>query len=174
MDRRVPLDLHRNDPGLTFAAVAAKRGKWRLRMLDAARFFAEWSEDTSTKVGAVASNAAHAILTTGYNGLPRGVRALPYRLSREPLRPGGRGAKYLYTAHAEENLVAHAARAVLEGSTVTVTHFCCAGCARMLINAGVARIVVGDGKTSMPEEEFIAAQEMFVEAGVAVERITCE
>ena len=81
-----------------------------------------------------------------------------------------RPAKYLWTAHAEENLVANAARSRLEGSTVYVTHFCCNACARMLINAGVKRVVVGTGKTSMPIEQFTVASRMFYEAGVEIVR----
>ena len=134
--------------------------KWKLRFLELAKHVAQWSKDT-TKVGAVAVNAANAILTTGFNGPPRGVKDLPERF----VRP----AKYMYAAHAEENLVAHAARQVLEGSTVYVTHVCCAPCARMLINAGVARVCVGDGQTSMPKELFDAALDMFNEAGVEIQ-----
>jgi hypothetical protein len=39
----------------------------------------------------------------------------------------------------------------------------------MLINAGVAKVVVGDGKTSMPLEQFDAATTMFDEAGIELE-----
>jgi hypothetical protein len=36
----------------------------------------------------------------------------------------------------------------------------------MLINAGVGKVVCGDGQTSMPEEEFRVATQMLFEAGV--------
>jgi len=39
----------------------------------------------------------------------------------------------------------------------------------MLINSGVARIVCGDGQTSMPQEEFTVATQMLKEAGVELE-----
>lgn len=135
--------------------------KWALRFLNLAATVAEWSKDPNTTVGAVAVGNAGQVLTTGYNGIPRGVRDLDERMERP--------AKYMWTAHAEENLVAHAARQVLEGSTIYVTHFCCAACARMLINSGVAKVVVGDGRTSMPQEQFEAARKMFEEAGVEIE-----
>lgn len=134
--------------------------KWVDYFLGMAKYISTASKDPSTQVGAVAVSDAKAVLETGYNGLPRGVQDLPERMERP--------AKYDWTAHAEENLVAHAARKVLEGSTVFVTHFCCNGCARMLINAGVARVVIGDGKTSMPPEKFQIAKTMFEEAGVEV------
>jgi dCMP deaminase len=132
--------------------------KWPLRFLELAKTVAQWSKDT-TKVGAIATDpGSRAILETGYNGIPRGVADLPARRERP--------AKYLWTAHAEENLVAHAARAKLQNADVTVTHLCCSKCARMLINAGVARVFVGDGQTSMPPEEFEVSRTMLREAGV--------
>lgn len=135
-------------------------GRWEARFLEMARLVAGWSKDPSTKVGAVAVGTARQVLETGFNGLPRGVRDLASRM--------GRPDKYLWTSHAEENLVAHAARQVLEGSTVYVTHLCCNVCARMLINAGVSRVVCDDGRTSMPKEVFETARLMFKEAGVSL------
>lgn len=117
----------------------------------------------STQVGAVAIGLHKQVVETGFNGPPRGVLDSPERRERP--------AKYLFAAHAEANLVATAARARLEGTTVYVTHFCCSGCAKSLIQAGVSRVVVGGGVTSMPDEEFEAASAMFAEAGVVVERL---
>jgi dCMP deaminase len=131
---------------------------WRTYLMGFALWASKKSKDPSTQVGAVAVGTANNILETGYNGLPRGVDDLSDRMERP--------AKYMWTGHAEENLVAHAARPRLNGSTVYVTHMCCARCARSLINAGVACVVVGPGKTSMPPEEFEIANQMFYEAGV--------
>ena len=130
------------------------------RFLDLARSIASWSKDPNTQVGAVAVNEARAVIETGYNGLPRGVHDHAERMERP--------AKYLWTAHAEENLVAHAARERLKGSTVFVTHLCCPPCTRMLINAGVAEVVIGPGQTAMPAEQFEVSRTMFDEAGVRV------
>ena len=115
----------------------------------------------STQVGAVAIGKDRQVLEVGFNGPPRGVLDLPERQERP--------AKYLYTAHAEANLVATAARERLLGATVYVSHMCCSGCTKSLIQAGVAKVVFGDGTTSMPPEEFEAARVMFKEAGVELE-----
>ena len=71
---------------------------------------------------------------------------------------------------AEANLIAFAARRGIrtEGCTVYVTHMCCAGCAKALIQAGIKKVVIGDGKTSMPMDEVFAAKVMLEEAGVTV------
>jgi dCMP deaminase len=120
-----------------------------------------WSKDPSTKVGCLLVRET-IILSTGYNGIPRGVKDLPERMERP--------AKYLWTSHAEENAVAQAARngVRVEGATAYVTHHPCSRCARSLIQAGVVCVRVGPGTTSMPPEEFETAATMFAEAGVEV------
>jgi len=138
---------------------------WANRFLDLARLVASWSKDPRTKVGAVAVLDKRT-RETGYNGLPQGVLDLPERM----LPP----AKYIWTAHAEANMVATAARPRLAGTTVYVTHPCCSECAKLLIQAGVARVCIGAGETVMqndPErqEGFEAAMTMFREKGVEVE-----
>lgn len=116
----------------------------------------------STQVGAVLVGPDREVRLTAYNGPPRGVRDLPDRRERP--------TKYLFASHAEANLVAFAAREGIRtaGCTVYVTHFPCAACARTLIQAGIERVVVGPGTTSMPDAEFAAARQMFREAGVVV------
>lgn len=134
---------------------------WDEYLMGFAQHAARKSKD-ETKVGAVLVGPNKEIRLTGYNGPPQGV----YDLARRRERP----AKYLYTSHAEANLVAFAARHGIrtEGCVVYVTHHPCASCARALIQAGVTRVVYGPGITSMPEEEFRAAAQMFLEAGVGV------
>ena len=62
--------------------------KWNQRFLEIAKTVAGWSKDPSTKVGAVAVSDARAILTTGYNGIPRFVADFPERYRRPvPDRP---------------------------------------------------------------------------------------
>ena len=82
-----------------------------------------------------------------------------------------RPEKYLWTVHAEENVILRAVKSgkSLDGATMYVTHQPCCRCARMMINAGIKRVVVGDGELkSMPKEEFEVAVEMFKEAKIEV------
>jgi dCMP deaminase len=138
---------------------------WKDYFMGLAWYIGKKSKDT-TKVGAVAIGQANQILETGYNGLPRKVKDLPERMERPE--------KYLWTAHAEENLVTTAARTRLEGSTVYVTHLCCNSCVRMLINSGVKKLVIGNGQTSMPKELFEVAMKMINEAEIELEYHTDE
>lgn len=136
--------------------------KWAKRFLKVAAEIATWSKDT-TQVGCVIVSEDGLIISTGYNGIPRGVLDLPSRLERP--------AKYLWVAHGEEAALANAARhgARTAGATLFCTHTPCSRCARQIINAGVCRVVAGSGTTSMPAEEFEASIAMFAEAGVVVE-----
>lgn len=125
------------------------------------------SKDQKVKVGAIALSSDGQILSTGYNGMPRGLDdANPER----QVKP----EKLFWFCHAEENLVAQAARAgvALKGCTVIVTPlFPCSCCARMLIQAGVARVVVHQDtnlthSTEKWFQESLRAQMMFHETGV--------
>lgn len=135
---------------------------WDEYFIRMAELVASRSKDPSTKVGCVVVSYDNTVLSTGYNGLPRGVLDLPERMERP--------VKYLWTAHAEENAVAQAARngISLDGATAYVTHSPCCRCARALIQAGILHIVVAPGQTSMPQEEFDVAAQMFAEVGIEV------
>jgi len=136
-----------------------------LKFMRFAEAAASLSKDKSTQVGAVALDDNYNILATGYNGMPRGVNDdVPERHERPE--------KYLWTSHAEENLVAQSAYSgrSLKGSTVLVSAlFPCATCARMLIQAGVRRVIAPHAKSNArwAEQNEVAAT-MFNEAGVEV------
>ncbi|WP_019999062.1 deoxycytidylate deaminase [Aureimonas ureilytica] len=134
--------------------------EWDAYLMGFARHAALKSKD-STQVGAVLTDNRRVLLTA-YNGPPSGVVDCDERRERP--------TKYLFASHAEANLVAFAARSgvTTAGSTIFVTHHPCASCARSVIQAGIQCVVVGDGTTSMPAEEFEAAAIMFAEAGVEV------
>ena len=135
---------------------------WHTYFMDLAHKTASRSKDPTTKVGCIVTSKDKVVVASGYNGIPQGVADLPERMERP--------AKYLWTAHAEENAVALAARvgASLRGGYAYVTHHPCSRCARSLIQAGIEVVYVGKGTTSMPAEEFTVAKQMFTEAGVYV------
>ena len=119
----------------------------------------------TTKVGAILVGPEGEIRLTGYNGVPRGVHDTPERISGD--------SRHKWHSHAEANLIAFAAREGIrtKDCTVYVTHHPCSSCARTLIQAGVKTVYVGDGTTTMPDEEFEVAAVMFDEAGVYVEKV---
>ena len=145
------------------------RESWDEYFMGLAEKAASRSKDRSTKVGAVAVGPDKEIITIAYNGMPRGVSE---GLESRHERP----KKYLFTAHSEENIVSTCARlgVSLKGCTVYVK--CvpeplppCATCARMIIQAGVVKVVYE--KAEIPErwkESCDAALEMLNEAGVEI------
>ncbi len=77
------------------------------------------------------------ILTTGYNGAPKG---LPHCLDEGCEIVGGHCVRSL---HAEQNAILQGALhgVSLEGGTIYTTHQPCHTCAKMIINAGLVRVV---------------------------------
>ncbi len=135
---------------------------WYKRYVDAAKFYATWSKDESTSVGAVIYNPnTHAILMDGYNGFPRGVNDdIPERKAR-PL-------KYLYTVHAETNAIYNAARngVALEGMGMALDWHPCARCAGAIVQSGIIEIVCGPPDLTHERwgEDFRVAKQILDEA----------
>lgn len=134
---------------------------WSEWFMGFAEHAATKSKDT-TQVGAALVGPDKDVRLVGFNGIPRGVIDSPERRERP--------TKYLFTCHAEANALAWAARRGIstEGCSLYVTHFPCAQCAALIIQSGIKRVVFGEGKTSMPDDQFLAADLMFREAGVQV------
>jgi dCMP deaminase len=104
--------------------------------MDVAEVIAERSHDAETKVGAVLVHAeSGAILSTGYNGFVRGAN--------DKGLPNKRPDKYEYILHAEDNLIANAARhgISMEGSLLVCTMSPCKHCMRMLVNCGITKVI---------------------------------
>lgn len=97
---------------------------------------ARLSKDRSTQVGALALTADGSPLTWGYNGFPRGCAD---DVDARHERP----EKYVWTEHAERNLIFNAARngISLHGGTIIVTKFPCVECARAIVQAGFCSVV---------------------------------
>jgi dCMP deaminase len=110
----------------------------------------------------------HRILATGYNGAPSKLKhCLDIGCLREQLKiPSGERHELCRGLHAEQNAVIQAALHGVntKGSTLYCTNHPCVICAKMIINAGVVRIVIRDGY-----HDKLAAQ-MLKEAGIIVKQ----
>ena len=101
------------------------------------------------KYGAVIVNNDE-IISTGYNGAPRGEQNCidcGYCYREEHNIPKGQMYEACIAVHAEQNAIIQAATLgqSIEGATIYVTHQPCVICAKMIINAGIRRIVVKEG-----------------------------
>lgn len=137
---------------------------WKHYLFGFAEHAATRSKDPSTQVGAVIVDGDGHLLMTGFNGFPTGITENKYRWERPQ--------KYKRVVHAEMNAIGHCAKRGIstEGATLYCTHFPCnsAGCARLIITAGIKHVVAGPPPHGWDDEhEF--TKEMFKEAGVTWE-----
>ncbi len=112
------------------------KDKWVRRFLGLAREISTWSKDPGTRVGAVIVDSDRRILSTGYNGLPIGMKDTPSRLA-------DRTFKLRHTIHAELNAILNASRSGtrLQGSDIFVWGLpTCPDCAKAIAQAGIARV----------------------------------
>ncbi len=100
----------------------------------------------------------HRILTTGYNGAPRGVAHCT------DVGCTLADGHCLRATHAEANAIVQGALhgIELQGATAYCTHQPCVGCSKLLISAGTVKIVYD---LAYPDA---VAMELLAEAGVAL------
>jgi dCMP deaminase len=89
------------------------------------------------------------ILATGYNGTPSGIRhCAETGCLREQMNvPSGERHELCRGLHAEQNAIIQAARhgINISGATLYCTNSPCIICTKMLINAGICKVVYLDG-----------------------------
>ena len=145
-------------------------GKWDKRFMELTETVAGWSScyQKNRHVGAIIVKDKH-VLATGYNGAPAGVKSCEERgecLRRKLDIQSGTRQEICYAVHAEQNAIVQAAKfgINLNGATLYCTHQPCVICAKMIINAGISRVVYKDG---YPDEFSL---QLFNEANVKVEK----
>lgn len=124
------------------------RPDWDEYFMEIAHVVAKRSTCIRRQIGAVIVKDRR-ILTTGYNGAPRG---LAHCTDSACLRDemgiiSGTRHELCRALHSEMNAIIQAAQCGVStsGGTLYCTHQPCSVCARMIINAGIVRIVyVGD------------------------------
>ena len=138
----------------------AKTFKWHKRFLEIAEFISTWSKDPSSKIGAVIADKDNRIVSTGYNGFPRGVTDTIERYAN-------RDIKYKIILHAEENAISYA-KVDLTDCTLYISGLPpCAHCASLIIQSGIKTVVVR--KQEVPErwiESMELSKQILKEAGV--------
>jgi dCMP deaminase len=109
------------------------------------------------------------ILSSGYNGAPAGcMHCSEVGCIREQLNvPSGERHELCRAIHAEQNAIVQAAYSgiSLNGGTMYVSLQPCSLCAKLMINAGIKRLVF---KGSYPDE---LSMQLLDEAGIEVVRI---
>ncbi len=112
--------------------------KWDIRFMKLAREIASWSKDPSSQIGAVIVDNERRILSTGYNGFPKGIEDTEERLN-------DREQKYPLIVHAEMNSLLGALYSGVSVKHATIYVWglpVCPDCTKAIIQAGIKRIVV--------------------------------
>lgn len=136
-------------------------------------YFANIAEDIALrstcsrhKFGAVIVNEKHEIVATGYNGVVKGaphcdeIGCIKDTLNIE----SGKGHDVCPAVHAEQNALIQAGKSSL-GSMLYINAYPCKICARLMVNAGIRRVVTS-GKYVDNE-----GLKILKDAGIIVEHI---
>ena len=113
-----------------------KQSKFDQRYLEMARIWAKNSYCTRRQVGALVVKN-NMIISDGYNGTPSGF---------ENVCEDDNGITKPYVLHAEANAITKLARSSnnSEGATIYITASPCIECAKLIIQAGIKRVVYGE------------------------------
>ena len=149
------------------------RPSWDEYFMDIVRDVATRSTCRRRKVGAILVKDKR-IIATGYNGGPTGLaHCLEIGCLREQLGiPSGQQHELCRGVHAEQNAIINASRSEMLGATLYLVGLECNGtgyvraaapcslCKRMIINAGIERVIVRDTRDSYRvfevDEEWVA------------------
>lgn len=142
--------------------------KWDSRFMEMAHVIAGWTScyRPGRSIGCVIVKDKR-IMTTGYNGAPAGLKTCRERgecmRDRLGIQSGTR-AELCYAIHAEQNAIIQAAKVGVstEGATIYITLQPCVICAKMLVNAGITRIV---HRGEYPDP---LSQSILAEAGIEI------
>ncbi|MDI6826921.1 MAG: cytidine/deoxycytidylate deaminase family protein [Armatimonadota bacterium] len=148
-----------------------KRPDWDKYFLEIAQVVAKRSTCLRRQIGAVIVRDRR-ILATGYNGAPSGLaHCLDTGCLRDKMGiESGTRTELCRALHSEMNAIIQAAQhgVSTKGATLYCTHQPCSVCARMLVNAGIVRVVyIGDYPDPF-------AMEILDEAGIELTRFTKE
>jgi dCMP deaminase len=138
--------------------------KWDERFLRMAEEVSTWSKDPSRKIGVVAVDENHRVLSQGYNGFPRGI-------DDNPVRYENRNIKYKYIVHGEMNCIYNATYngVSLHGATLYVYGLpVCNECAKGIIQTGIKKVIMKK-HDDVPEkwsDSWKDTKRIFDEAGI--------
>ena len=146
--------------------MARRRPGWDEYFMKFAEMTAERSTCLRRQVGAVIVKDKH-VIATGYNGAPRGIahcEELGGCLREQLGVPSGERHELCRALHAEQNAIIQAATLgqSIEDGTIYITHQPCVICAKMIINAGIKKIIVREG---YPDQLSV---DMLAEAGLKI------
>ena len=135
---------------------------WDEYFMGIAMLAAKRSKDPNTQVGARIVSQDNIIISTGYNGMPKGCSDDVFPWDRDGQQDM---TKYPYVVHAELNAILNANGRDLRGSRIYVALFPCNECAKAIIQSGVKEVLyLSDKYADTPVTK--ASKRMLDAAGV--------
>jgi len=145
------------------------RPSWSEYFMSITKMVAKRSTCLRRQVGAVIVKDRR-ILATGYNGAPARLRHCEDVgcLRQDHSIPSGERHELCRGLHAEQNAIIQSAYhgISISGSTLYCTNKPCVICSKMIINAGIQKVVYEEGYNDA------LADQMLTEAGIDLERFT--
>ncbi len=138
---------------------------WDEYFMGVALLAAKRSKDPNTQVGACIVSADNIILSTGYNGFPKGCSDDEFPWERE-----GEQTKYPFVVHAELNAILNSNGKSLQGAKIYVALFPCNECAKAIIQSGISEVIYLSDKYA-DSDATRASKRMFDAAGVQYHRL---
>ena len=138
---------------------------WDEYFMGIAMLAARRSKDPNTQVGCCIVSQDNIIISTGYNGMPKGCSDDEFPWNRE-----GADTKYPYVVHAELNAILNANGRDLRGSRIYVALFPCNECAKAIIQSGVKEVLYLSDKY-LGTMGNLASKRMLDAAGVKYTRL---
>lgn len=112
---------------------------WADYFMGIACLSAKRSKDPNRQVGACIVNSDNKIIGIGYNGMPNGCSddVMPWaKIASNVL-----DTKYMYVCHAEMNAIMNKNEGNMKGCTIYVTLFPCNECTKLIIQAGITKVL---------------------------------
>lgn len=140
---------------------------WDEYFMGVALLAAERSKDPSTQVGACIVDGDKTILSTGYNGFPKGCQDDEYPWNRDE---SAGETKYPYVVHAELNAILNSQGKSLKGATIYVGLFPCNECTKAIIQSGIKEVIyLSDKYATTPAT--LASKKMLASSGVKTRQL---
>ncbi|MDR0453583.1 MAG: cytidine/deoxycytidylate deaminase family protein [Deferribacteraceae bacterium] len=139
------------------------RPDWDEYFMEMARVASKRSTCLRRQVGAILVKD-NRLLATGYNGAPKGAAhcEIVGCLRKQLKIPSGERHELCRGLHAEQNAIIQAAiyGVSISGATLYCNTKPCGICAKMIVNAEIARIVYAEEYTDQMAEEFLRSADI--------------
>ena len=140
---------------------------WNSYYMAVAKLVSCRSKDPVTKVGACIVKD-NRIISTGYNGFPRGIDDDKYPWTKDHEDPTEN--KFFYVVHAELNAILNA-KCDVSDSTLYVTKFPCNECVKAIIQSGITKIFyINEDESYFDEPKHNIPKRMLEDVGIELIR----